>query len=146
VKTIACVIIGLASVALAEDFKTLDGKEYKDVTVRRVEPDGIVVATKSGISKLYFTELPKEVHDRFLGNYGSEQELQARYMALQQREYALLKAIGDTKRRKGNKHKAPALEQELKDVRASMKDVKTQLDALDLLRAKHALPDNASHQ
>ena len=31
-----------ASLALAEDFKTIDGKEYKNAKVSRVEPDGIV--------------------------------------------------------------------------------------------------------
>jgi hypothetical protein len=36
-----------------------------DATVSRVEPDGIVVKTKSGISKVYFVELPKEVQQRF---------------------------------------------------------------------------------
>ena len=54
-----------ASFALAEDFRTIDGKEYKDVTVSRVEPDGIVLKGKSGISKVYFTELPKDVQERF---------------------------------------------------------------------------------
>jgi len=34
--------------ALSDDFKTVDGKEYKNVTVKRVEPDGIVVSSKSG--------------------------------------------------------------------------------------------------
>jgi len=51
--------------ALAEDFKTLNGKEYKDATIARVEPDGVVLKYKSGISKVYFTELPKEVQERF---------------------------------------------------------------------------------
>jgi len=51
--------------ALAEDFKTLKGKEYKDATITRVEPDGVVLKHKSGISKVYFTELPKEVQERF---------------------------------------------------------------------------------
>ncbi|PYJ44811.1 MAG: hypothetical protein DME85_14360 [Verrucomicrobia bacterium] len=59
-----------ASLAMADDFKTTDGKEYKNVKVSRVEPDGIVVITKSGISKLYFTELPKDVQERF--NYDPE--------------------------------------------------------------------------
>ena len=54
-----------ASLALAEDFKTIDGKEYKNAEVSRVEPDGIVVKTKSGISKIYFVELPKDVQERF---------------------------------------------------------------------------------
>jgi hypothetical protein len=58
---IAC----FASVALADDFKTINGKEYKDVTVNRVEADGIVLKSKSGISKVYFTELPKDVQERF---------------------------------------------------------------------------------
>jgi hypothetical protein len=54
------------SMALAEDFTTINGKEYKDARVSRVEPDGIVLKTKSGISKVYFRELPKEVQERFL--------------------------------------------------------------------------------
>ena len=54
-----------ASLALADDFKTVAGKEYKDATVSRVEPDGIVLRTKSGISKVYFVELPKEIQERF---------------------------------------------------------------------------------
>jgi hypothetical protein len=36
---------------LAEDFKTISGKEYKNATVSRVEPDGIVLKRKSGITE-----------------------------------------------------------------------------------------------
>jgi hypothetical protein len=65
-KTIIAILATLsASLALAEDFKTVSGKEYKDATVSRVEPDGIVLKSKSGISKVYFVELPKEVQERF---------------------------------------------------------------------------------
>jgi hypothetical protein len=53
------------SLALAEDFKTINGKEYKNATVTRVEGDGIVLRSKTGISKVYFTELPKDVQQRF---------------------------------------------------------------------------------
>jgi hypothetical protein len=53
------------SVALAEDFKTVTGKEFKDATITRVEGDGIVLRTKNGISKVYFVELPKDVQQRF---------------------------------------------------------------------------------
>ena len=56
-------IVCFASIALSDDFKTINGKEYKNATVTRVEPDGILLKTKSGISKVYFTELPKEVQD-----------------------------------------------------------------------------------
>src|SRR5262249_21336729 len=47
------------------DFKTINGKEYKDATVSRVEPDGLVLKTKSGINKVYFSELSKDVQERF---------------------------------------------------------------------------------
>jgi hypothetical protein len=66
-KTAVSILAALsASLALAEDFKTTNGKEYKNATVTHVEPDGIVLKTKTGISKVYFTELPKEVQERFL--------------------------------------------------------------------------------
>ena len=72
-KTTIAILATLSAVslALADDSKTTDGKEYKDATVTHVEPDGIVVKTKSGISKLYFVELPKEVQQRF--NYDPQQ-------------------------------------------------------------------------
>ena len=54
---------------LAEDFKTVSGKMYKDATISHVEADGIVLKTKTGISKVYFAELPKDVQERF--HYGS---------------------------------------------------------------------------
>ena len=59
------------SPALAEDFKTVSGKIYKDATISHVEADGIVLRTKTGISKVYFAELPKDVQERF--HYDSAQ-------------------------------------------------------------------------
>jgi hypothetical protein len=65
-NTIIAIIATLsASLAFTDDFKTINGKEYKNVTVSRVEADGIVIKGKSGISKVYFTELPKDVQQRF---------------------------------------------------------------------------------
>ena len=64
-KILMFLILCFASVTLADDFKLINGKEYKNVTVSRVEADGIVLRTKSGISKLYFVEFPKEVQERF---------------------------------------------------------------------------------
>jgi hypothetical protein len=55
----------MTSVVLAEDFKTITGKEYKDATITRVEGDGIVIRSKTGISKIYFIELPKDVQEKF---------------------------------------------------------------------------------
>ena len=54
------------SLAVAEDFKTINGKIYKDATISRVEADGLILRTKTGISKVYFIELPKDVRQRFL--------------------------------------------------------------------------------
>jgi len=64
-KVLPFLILSFASAAFCEDFKTVNGKEYKDATITRVEPDGIVIKTKSGITKVYFAELSKEVQDRF---------------------------------------------------------------------------------
>src|SRR5262245_9302740 len=64
-KVLTFLILCFTSAAFAEEFKTVNGKEYKDATVSRVDPDGIVVKTKSGITKVYFTELPREVQERF---------------------------------------------------------------------------------
>ncbi|MGE5208558.1 MAG: hypothetical protein ACM3KL_04415, partial [Alphaproteobacteria bacterium] len=63
--TLALLAVLLASLVAAEDFKTIDGKIYKDATISRVEADGIVIKTKTGISKIYFVELPKDVQERF---------------------------------------------------------------------------------
>ena len=63
--TIAILPLLLATFARAEDFKTVSGKIYKDATVSRIEADGIELKTKTGISKVYFTELPQEVRERF---------------------------------------------------------------------------------
>src|SRR4029077_8342115 len=64
-KILTFSMVCFVSVIRADDFKTIDGKEYKNVAVRRVEPDGIVLTTSVGISKVYFTELPKDVQVRF---------------------------------------------------------------------------------
>ena len=58
-------IVCFASIALADDFKTTAGKEYKNATVTRVEPDGVVITFHGGIAKIFFVELPKDVQKRF---------------------------------------------------------------------------------
>ena len=64
-KTALAILTLSASVALAEDFKTIKGKEYKDANVTRVEPDGVVITFRGGMVKIYFVELPKDVQKRF---------------------------------------------------------------------------------
>jgi len=82
-RIVSALIFSFASLGFSEDFKTVNRKEYKDATVTRVEPDGIVVKTKSGVTKVYFTELPKDVQERF--HYDSEKA--ASYSAEQAANY-----------------------------------------------------------
>jgi hypothetical protein len=63
-KTLALLIVCAASVALADDFKTINGKEYKNAKVSRVEPDGIVITFSGGIVKVPFNELSPEIQKK----------------------------------------------------------------------------------
>ena len=83
-RVVTFLILCFAPAAFAEDFATVNGKQYKDATVTGVDPDGIVVKTKSGITKVYFTELPKEVQEHF--HYDSKKA--AAYSAEQTANYA----------------------------------------------------------
>jgi hypothetical protein len=89
-KLFTILLLSFAAATLSEDFKTVNGKEYKDATVTRIEPDGIVVKTNSGITKVYFTELPKNVQERFhydagqAASFSSEQA--ANYNAYQKQQ------------------------------------------------------------
>ena len=77
-KLIYCVTMLLLFAALvrAEDFKTVDGKEYKNAKVSRVEPDGIVISFSGGIVKLPFVELPADVQKKYGYDSKSAQEFQ----------------------------------------------------------------------
>jgi hypothetical protein len=91
-RILTLLTVSFVQAALADDFKTLTGKEYKDVTVTRVEPDGIVLTGKAGISKVYFTELSKDVQERFgsdpqkAGNYSAQQSAEVEQVRKQQEE------------------------------------------------------------
>ena len=89
-KLFQILLLSFTATALSEDFKTANGKEYNDATVTRVEPDGIVLKTKSGITKVYFVELTKDVQERFhyvpekASAYAAEQA--ANYAAYQKQQ------------------------------------------------------------
>src|SRR6516165_4602211 len=71
------ILIGcFASIALADDFKTVNGKEYKNATVTRVEADGISVKFSGGLVKIPFSELSKELQDKY--HYEPEKAAAAR--------------------------------------------------------------------
>src|SRR5947207_1125130 len=116
-KIFTFLILCFASVAFADDFKAIDGKEYKNVTVSRVEPDGIVLITKSGISKVYFTELPKEVQERFHYNAANAAAYSAEQAdsqdAFQQQQAELRRKLAEEKNSYWTGH-TPAKNQEAK--------------------------------
>src|SRR6266581_1557564 len=76
-KALTILVLCCASVVLADDFKTVDGKEYKNATVSRVEPDGIVITFSGGIVKPPFDELPPDVQTK----YGYDSKAAATYAA-----------------------------------------------------------------
>ena len=98
-KILTVLIVCFVSVAAAEDFKLINGKEYKNATVSRVEPDGIVLLTSAGISKVYFDELPKEMRERFHYNamkaaaYSAQED--ARQNAYQQQQEQLRRKVAE---------------------------------------------------
>lgn len=70
-KTLALFLIFcFGSLAFADDFKTINGKEYKNVKVNRVEPDGIVIRFSGGIVKIPLAELSVELQRKY--NYDPE--------------------------------------------------------------------------
>jgi hypothetical protein len=75
--TLAILAALSASIAFADDFKTVAGKEYKNAKVSRVEPNGIVITFSGGIVKLPFTELPADVQKK----YGYNSSAAAEYSA-----------------------------------------------------------------
>ena len=65
-KTALGILVVLTvSLARADDFKTSNGNKYKNATVTRVEPDGITVKFSGGIVKIPFTDLSKELQNRY---------------------------------------------------------------------------------
>jgi len=121
-KTIFVVIAMLsASIALADDFKTIAGKEYKDATVTHVEPDGIVVRSKSGISKIYFAELPPEVQQRFHYEPQTAAAAQANEMAANQQTNQQISA-GD--QQKNLESQLSQLQQQEENLRVQIEQAK----------------------
>jgi len=117
-KLFTILLLSFAAAAFSEDFKTINGKEYKDAKVTRAEPDGIVVKTNSGITKVYFNELPKDVQEHF--HYDSEKA--ASYSAEQARNYTAYEKQQEESRRQqqdaDSKNNAALVEQQAATNRA----------------------------
>lgn len=76
-RALITVIIGLwfATYTAAEDIETLKREVYKNATVSRVEPDGIVITHAAGIVKIPFEELSEQ----FRQKYNYDRAAAARY-------------------------------------------------------------------
>ncbi len=102
-KLFTIFLLSFTAAALSEDFHTLNGKEYKDATVTRIEPDGIVVKTNSAVTKIYFTELPKDVQEHFhydsgkAASYSAEQAANYTTYQKQQEEARRQQQAADAK-------------------------------------------------
>ena len=57
--TIAILTTLFVSLALADDFKTINGKDYKDAIVIRVEPDGVMIKDEIRNDKGLFRRTPE---------------------------------------------------------------------------------------
>ena len=97
---LSCLAIGFAR---AEDLVTTDGKIFKDVTITKVEPDGLSITHQSGSAKVPFAKLPEEVQrkhgydpakaDAFAKAQNQRRaELQAIMTAAREKELALERA------------------------------------------------------
>lgn len=56
----------------ADDFTTLDGEKYTNATIKRVDPDGLVISHEDGITKLKFKNLSADLQTKY--GYDSQKE------------------------------------------------------------------------
>jgi len=142
IKLLSFLILSFISVAQADDFKTVTGKEYKNATVSRVEPDGIVLTNKAGISKVYFTELPKDVQERFgydpqrAADYSAQQSAGFDQVRKQQAE-ALRREAEATQKANQYRAEQQTRQNEVRALQARYDDLQRQEDDL-LLRIGEA--------
>ena len=151
-RILAASLLGCASIAIADDFKTNDGKEYKNVTINRVEIDGIVVTTDLGVVKLYFSELPRDVQERF--HYDPEQAAAhgAQQLDAYNREQAAAQAAQEAEKSSREKiqaqQHAEAMVQQTRD--ASIARLRARVESLqqqeDSLLAQIAQGDKAQRR
>ena len=96
--------LAAGGLAAAADLTTTDGKTYKEVSVTKVEPDGLSISHETGTVKLPFIKLPVEVQRQYgydpakAEAYAKEQkqqwaELQAALAAAKEREAAKKRVV-----------------------------------------------------
>jgi len=132
-KTTIAILAALsASLALADDFKTNNGKEYKNATVTQVEADGIVVRTKTGISKLYFTELSEDVQKRY--HYDPAKAAAAQAVTVRQTEELNKQAQELDRQQKKQQSQVAEQQSQLAEQQGKQQNVQALVDRLAELR------------
>jgi hypothetical protein len=63
--TLLIIALSTSAALNAEDIKTTTGQEYKDATISRAEPDGLVIIYSAGIVKIPFTELSADLREKY---------------------------------------------------------------------------------
>lgn len=91
-------VVVSASFGVADDLKTNSGKEYKNATVTRVEPDGILVKFSGGIVKIPFTDLSSELKEKY--HYDSDAAQKFAAAANEQLKATNMQAAADSLRQK----------------------------------------------
>ena len=61
----ALVSLGTSGLAAAEDLSTTDGKSYTNVTVTKVEPDGLSITHDTGSAKVPFAKLSEALQKKY---------------------------------------------------------------------------------
>ena len=132
-KTTIAILAALSlSLALADDFKTNNGKEYKNATVTQVEADGIVVRTKTGISKLYFTELSEDVQKRY--HYDPAKAAAAQAVTVRQTEELNKQAQELDRQQKKQQSQVAEQQSQLAEQQGKQQNVQALVDRLAELR------------
>ena len=69
-------LLMLPPVLQAEDFTTLEGDHYSNATIKKVDPDGLLIAYPDGVVKLKFKKLPPAIGVK----YGYNPDAEAEYL------------------------------------------------------------------
>ena len=77
---VALALLLLSSLIQADDFTTLEGDHYSNATIKKVDPDGLLIAYPDGVVKLKFKKLPPAIGAK----YGYSPAAEAQYLVEEQ--------------------------------------------------------------
>jgi TolA-binding protein len=119
-----------ASLALAQNvtITTTNGKQYKNATISRVEPDGVSVKFSGGLVKIPFTELPKDLQQKY--NYDPEKAA-----AAQAAEMAVIgqtnQQVEESNKQQKEVEQQKALENQLSQLQQQEENLRAQIGGVN---------------